>query len=320
MTEPDFTTIETNGVRLRTVVAGAGPLVILVHGFPECWYSWRHQVAPLASAGYRVAVPDMRGYGGSDCPPAIEDYDIVHLTADVAGIADALGERRYTVVGHDWGALVAWHCAHLQPDRVARVVATSVPHVRFREGEVTRQESFGDRFWYMVYFQQPGVAETELERDLARTVRMVFTSLGGEAPDGLWLGQLAHPATDGVLDCLVDPERLPDWLDQADLDYYARQFARTGFRGGLNWYRNIDRNLRLTPELEGAKIAQPAFFIAGDRDPVLHYRPDFVESMRPAVPDLRGIVLIPGAGHWVPAERPREYNEALLGFLRATDA
>lgn len=319
MQEPAFTTIGTNGVRLRTVVAGAGPLVILVHGFPESWYSWRHQIPALVQAGYRVAVPDMRGYGGSDCPPAVDDYDILKLTDDVAGIATALGEPRYTVVGHDWGALVAWACAQLQPARVTRVVATSVPHVRFAEGEVTRQANFGDRFWYMVYFQAPGIAEAEMERDVRRTLRMVFASLGGEAPDGLWMGQLARPSTCGLLDLLVEPDRLPGWLTDADLDYYAAQFARTGFRGGLNWYRNIDRNVRLTPQLEGAQVVQPAFFIAGERDPVLHYRPDFVGSMRATVPDLRGTVLIPGAGHWVPSERPAEYNAALLGFLRSTD-
>ncbi|MCC7413385.1 MAG: alpha/beta hydrolase [Gammaproteobacteria bacterium] len=311
--------LATNGITLEAVVAGDGPLVVLLHGFPECWYSWRHQIDALVAAGYRVAVPNQRGYGASDCPQPVADYDILALTADVAGMADALGAERYTVVGHDWGALVAWHCALLQPARVERVVAASVPYVRFQPGVLTDQRHFGDRMWYIAWFQQPDVAEAELGHDVRRTLRRVFWALAGEAPDGLWLGQVRHPAADGLLACLAEPPSLPAWLTEDDLDHYVRQFERSGFRGPINWYRNFDRNLALTPQLERARVRQPALFIAGDRDPVLGYRPGFVDAMREWVEDLRAVVLLPGAGHWIAAERPGAVTESLLEFLRSTD-
>jgi pimeloyl-ACP methyl ester carboxylesterase len=313
--ERPFRDILTNGIRLRVLVEGQGPLVILVHGFPQGWYLWRRQIAPLVAAGYCVAVPDMRGYGGSDRPAAVEDYNIVELCRDVDGIASALGAETYTVVGHDWGALVAWHTALLYRARVRGVVGMGVPYVRLRRGALTDQANFGDRFWYIAYFQEPDRAETELERDVRRSLRMMFAALGGSA-GGVWLGQLQHPRSAGLLDCLVDPPRLPEWLTEDDLDYYTAQFRESGFRGPINWYRNIDRNLDLTPQLETAPIEQPALFIAGANDPVLGYLPGFVDSMDALVPNLRAKILVPGAGHWVQVEQPDVVNRALLEFLR----
>jgi pimeloyl-ACP methyl ester carboxylesterase len=316
MKERNFQLIETNGVRLRAVVEGEGPLVILLHGFPQCWYLWRHQIDPLVEAGFQVAAPDQRGYGGSDRPAEIEAYNIIDLTNDVVGLADVLGQERFIVVGHDWGAPVAWHTALLHPRRVRAVAGMSVPHTRGRVGTMTRQENFGDNFWYMVYFQQPGVAEAEFEADIRKTLGTIYFVASGDAPEGLWL--IKKPAAAKFLDGLPAPEFLPGWLTEEDLDYYVAQFEQSGFRGPLNWYRNIDRNLELTPQLETAKIEQPSFFIAGKKDPVLSFGGGgWINQMDKWVTDMRGKVFIEGAGHWVQMERPAEVNEALLGFLRA---
>jgi pimeloyl-ACP methyl ester carboxylesterase len=319
MNKPNFQQIETNGIRLRTVVEGKGPLVILLHGWPQCWYLWRHQIDPLVAAGFQVAVPDQRGYGGSDKPAEIEAYNIIELTNDVVGIADALGHERFIVVGHDWGAPVAWHTALLHPDRVKAVAGLSVPYTRWKANTLTRQEFFGDNFWYMVYFQQPGVAEAEFEADIRRSLRMIYYSGSGDFPSGFRLSK--KPASAKFLDGLPDPEQLPAWLTEEDMDYYVAQYEQSGFRGPLNWYRNIDRNVELTPQLdrvETGQIKQPAFFIAGTKDPVLKFAGgDTVQRMDKWMADLRGKVLIEGAGHWVQIERPAEVTEALLGFLKS---
>ena len=315
MKERDFRMVETNGIRLRVVVEGKGPLVILLHGFPQCWYLWRHQIDPLVEAGFRVAVPDQRGYAASDRPEAIEAYDIVELTNDVAGIADALGHEKFLVVGHDWGAPVAWHTALLHPDRVRAVVGMSVPYVRGPAGVMTRQENFGDNFWYIVYFQQPGVAEAELEADVRKSLRQIYFAASGDAPEGLFSTQ--KPSTAGFLDGMPDPDPLPAWLTREDLDYYEQQYKTSGFRGPINWYRNIDRNIEITPQLAEATVDQPSFFIAGKKDPVLSFAGGgMLELMSNFVSDMRGKVLIDGAGHWVQLEKPGEVNAALLGFLK----
>jgi pimeloyl-ACP methyl ester carboxylesterase len=269
----------------------------------------------LVEAGFQVAVPDQRGYGGSERPEPIEAYNIIELTNDVAGLASALGHEQFIVVGHDWGAPVAWHTALLHPKRVRAVVGMSVPYFRGRVGMMTRQENFGDNFWYMVYFQKPGVAEVELEADLRKSLRMIYFAASGDAPEGLWF--VSKPSTAKFLDGLIDPPSLPSWLSQEDLEYYVAQYQHSGFRGPLNWYRNIDRNIELTPQLEGAKIEQPSFFIAGSKDIVLSFGGGgILTAMDQWVPNLRGKVLIDGAGHWVQAEKPVPVNEALLGFLR----
>jgi pimeloyl-ACP methyl ester carboxylesterase len=315
MKQRNFRRIETNGITLRTVVEGQGPLVILLHGFPQCWYLWRHQIDPLVQAGFQVAVPDQRGYGGSDQPAAVEAYNIIELTNDVVGLANVLGHEQFIVVGHDWGAPVAWHTALLHSKRVRAVVGMSVPYLRGQAGIMTRQENFGDNFWYIVYFQKPGVAEAELEADIRKSLRMTYFAASGDAPEELWFVQ--KPASARFLDGLIDPPALPSWLTEEDLDYYVAQYQQGGFRGPLNWYRNMDRNIELTPQLENAKIEQPAFFIAGSKDLVLRYGGGgLLEAMNPYLTDLRGKVLVDGAGHWVQAERPEPVNEALLGFLK----
>jgi pimeloyl-ACP methyl ester carboxylesterase len=315
MKQRNFQMIKTNGVTLRTVVEGNGPLIILLHGWPQCWYLWRHQIDPIVAAGFQVAVPDQRGYGGSDRPAPIEAFDIVELSDDVAGIATALGHQRFIVVGHDWGAPVAWHTALLHRERVRAVVGMSVPYARGKVGTTTRQENFGDNFWYTVYFQKPGVAEAELEADIRKSLRMIYFSVSGDAPEGIWFK--LKPASAKFLDGLIDPPSLPSWLTAEDLDYYVSQYELSGFRGPINWYRNIDRNVEITPQLENVKIEQPAFFIAGKKDLVLSFAGGgLVAGMDRWVPGLKGKVIVDGAGHWVQVERPAQVNEALIGFLK----
>ncbi len=319
MKNRNFQLIETNGIRLRTVIEGSGPLVILLHGWPQCWYLWRHQIDPLVTAGFQVAVPDQRGYGGSDKPAETEAYNIIELTNDVVGIADALGHERFVVVGHDWGAPVAWHTALLHPQRVKAVAGLSVPYTRWKACTLTQQEFYGDNFWYMVYFQQPGVAETELEADIRTSLRTIYFSISGDVPAD-WR-PARKPASAKFLDGMLDPRQtLPAWLKEEDLDYYEAQYRQSGFRGPINWYRNIDRNVALTPQLDSPEtgmIGQPAFFIAGTKDPVLQFHGGrALSAMDKWMADLRGKVLIEGAGHWVQMERPAETTDSLLGFLK----
>jgi len=314
---PDIThrTIDANGIKLHLAEAGAGPLVVLIHGFPELWYSWRHQLPALAEAGYHAVAPDVRGYGRSDAPQPIEGYNMRNMTADVVGILDALDEPSAVVVGHDWGSPIAWHCALLYPERFSAVVAMSVPFLPRSPLPPTQlfKQAFRDDFFYILYFQKPGVAETELEADVRRSMRVFLYTASGDAPEGLALAQKPKDST--FLEGMPEPERLPAWLTQADLDYYVNEFERTGYRGGLNRYRNMDRDWEELPQLAGVKVQQPALFIGGERDPVLRFTA--LDAMKEHVPNLRGTLLLPGCGHWVQQERPAEVNSALTDFLRS---
>jgi pimeloyl-ACP methyl ester carboxylesterase len=287
--------VETNGVALQLIEAGeaGAPLVVLAHGFPELAYSWRHQIPVLADAGYHVLAPDQRGYGGSTRPEAVEDYDIHALTGDLVALLDSEvggGAEQAVFIGHDWGAMVVWHTALLHPDRVRAVAGLSVPPIpRARTRPTERwREKFGDDF-YMLRFQEPGVADAEMAADVAVTMRGMFAGLvAGDAP-------------------------LPDWIGAGEFDHYVAEFERTGFTGALNWYRNYDRNWESTPELAGAQTTAPALFVGGTADPV-------GPTMNPA--RAREVVAGPyteewidGAGHWIQQERPDEVNRILLAFL-----
>lgn len=316
-TDPQFTFVHTNGVRLRCVVEGDGPLAILVHGWPESWYSWRHQIAPLRAAGYRVVVPDVRGYGGSDAPQAIEAYDMESLIGDLLGLIDHFGERQAVLIGHDWGAPIVWNTAALHPGRVRAVAALSVPYAP--RGKISSTELwrrlYPGRFFYQLYFQEPGRAEAEFETDIRTTLRKIYYAGSGDAPKGIFPRD--KPADALMLDTLPDPQTLPAWLAEQDLDYYVAQFAHSGFRGGLNRYRNQERDWERLTALTGARITVPACFIAGSRDKVLRFVPDvdLVENMKRWIDDLRVCELIEGAGHWIQQERPAQVNAALLRFL-----
>ena len=306
-----------NGVDLHAVEQGSGPLVLLCHGWPECWYSWRHLVPALAAAGYRALAPDLRGFGRSDAPEREDAYSIMHLVGDIVGLVQAAGETRAVIIGHDWGANIAWNAALLRPDMFRAVVAMSVPF-RVRPPapplQMLRQAGMTDFYW--LYFQTPGVAEAEFERDVPTTLRRILYSGSGDAR-GAGLS-LNVPKGGGFLDLTIDPPELPPWLSEADLAFVAGEYRRTGFRGGLSLYRNFDRNWELLAPWHGAQVRQPALFVAGSLDAVINSALGKapLEAMPKHVPELRGTLLLEGAGHWIQQERPAEVNAAVLEFLR----
>ncbi len=310
--------VDTNGIKMRIAEQGTGPLVVLCHGFPECWYSWRHQLPALANAGYHAVAPDQRGYGQTDRPEAIEAYTILQLTADIVGLINALGDERATIVGHDWGAPVAWHCALLRPDLFQAVALLSVPYRRRSWADIRPTDAMkriaGENHFYQLYFQEPGKAEAELEADIRKTIRMLLYSASGDAPpEKRW--RFLFGKSEKLLDSCALPETLPAWLTERDIDFFTSEFERTGLRGGLNWYRNIDRSWELTPFLNGAKLRQPSFFIAGAVDAVLTMFRQHFDTIDETMPNLRKKVLLPGAGHWIQQERPAEVNKLLIEFL-----
>jgi pimeloyl-ACP methyl ester carboxylesterase len=296
---------------------GEGPLVVLCHGFPESWYSWRHQLPALAAAGFHAVAPDMRGYGRTDRPEAIDQYTLLHLVGDILGLVDALGAEQAVIAGHDWGAPVAWHAAQLRPDRFRAVIGLSVPfRPRGSARPTTVMARTDDAIFYQLYFQEPGVAEAEFERDPRLTLHSLLYWGSGNAPRGeRRLGMV--PKGGGFLGGRPVPI-LPPWLTEADLDFYATEFARTGFRGGLNWYRNIDRNWELTAPFAGKTVDVPALYIAGDRDLVVSFpgMDQLLPNLTKFVPTLRQTVMLPGCGHWTQQERPGEVNTAMIGFLK----
>ena len=310
--------ISTNGVDLRVYEAGPkGKPVVLCHGFPELAYSWRHQVRPLAEAGYHVIVPDQRGYGGSSTPDRVEDYRIEELEADLFGILDHHGYDDAVFVGHDWGALLVWDMVLRHPERMQAVVGVSVPFIRWPlpPTELFKMASSGgEDFFYILYFQEVGPAERELEADPHRTMRMILWGASG----GAWTGEPPTPRPakgTGFLDQMSEPpDPLPSWLTAEDIAVYADAFAKTGFFGPVSWYRNLDRNYETAKDFDVARASMPAFFIAGEKDGVIANRGG-IEAMKELLPDLRGVVLIPEVGHWTQQEGPKAFNDALLGFL-----
>ena len=318
--QPEFVMVETNGIRLRVALAGKGPLIVLVHGWPESWYSWRHQIGVLAEAGYRVAAPDVRGYGGSDKPQPVEAYAIKEMAGDIAGLIEGLGEKQAILIGHDWGAPIVWNTSLFFPESVRAVAGLSVPYTG--RGPMPRiqllRSIYKDRFFYQIYFQDEGVAEKELEADVRRSLRKIYYWVSGEGVKAA-VAKPQLPPDARLLDHLADPDPLPAWLTPADLDYYAGEFAKSGFRGPLNRYRNSELDFAQQEAIADRKIEQPSAFIAGSLDPVLTFVPgvDLLAVMRDKVADLRLARLIDGAGHWVQQERPAEVNAALLEFLKA---
>ncbi|HJS88000.1 MAG TPA: alpha/beta hydrolase [Acetobacteraceae bacterium] len=320
--EPTQRDVACNGVRLRITEQGGGPLVLLLHGWPELAYSWRHQIPALAEAGWHVVAPDMRGFGGSEAPEPVGQYTVLHLVGDMVALASEMGERQAVIVGHDWGANIAWTAALLRPDLFRAVAALSVP---FRpRGPVpplaaVRRAGL-DRF-YWIYFQEQGVAEAEFEADPTATLRRILYSGSGDAPrrEGL---ALTLPEDGGFLSRTLEPSALPGWLTARDLETMAASFRRTGFRGGLNYYRNLDRNWELLAPWQGALVTPPALFIAGTRDVVINspIATGWQDAMAAYVPNLRETVLIEGGGHWIQQERPAEVNAALLRFLAELSA
>jgi pimeloyl-ACP methyl ester carboxylesterase len=323
MNEPTHRTIEANGIRIHIAEQGSGPLVLLCHGFPESWYSWRHQLQALSQAGFHAVAPDMRGYGETDRPAEIERYTLFHLVGDMVGVLDSLGEKNAAIVGHDWGAPVAWHAALMRPDRFRAVVGLSVPYrPRGSVAPTTVMPQNAEALFYQLYFQPPGVAEAELEADARVSVRKILYSGSGDVPrrnpGGSTSGVGMVPRAGGFLTRMPNPDTLPAWLSDADVDFYVRQFQHSGFRGGLNWYRNIDRNWELMAPYAGAPITVPALYMAGDLDLVVAFprMKEVIADLARFIPDLRGTIMLPGCGHWTQQERPNEVNKAMIDFLR----
>ncbi len=315
---------QTNGIRMHYVEAGSGPLVILLHGFPESWYSWRHQLPAVAAAGFRAVAVDMRGYGGTTAPEATGAYTLSHMIGDVVGVVGALGESQAVVVGHDWGAPIAWYSALMRPDVFRAVVGMSVPYVApaVLPAGVTmtgrmRETAGPDREYYRLYFQEPGVAEENMEADVERTVRGFLYSISGDVvTDGVfdrgWDGYF--PVGQDFMQQLVVPEVLPPWLSEDDVKVYAAELTRSGFHGGLSWYRNYDSQPAILGPFVGTTITAPSMYISGEND-LIAANPPALQKFPTSLPGLRGVHVLPDAGHWVQQERPEQVNDALVSFL-----
>lgn len=319
-------TIQTHGIQMHLAEAGEGPLVLLCHGFPELWYSWRHQLVALAAAGFHAVAPDMRGYGRTDAPERVDAYSIFHLVGDMVGVLDACGVEQAVIVGHDWGSLVAWNAALFRPDRFRAVVGMSVPFMPRGPLAPTRlmKAMAGDRFFYILYFQQVGPPEAELAADTRDTMAKVLYGASGVATAGREMPTELPPMEGtGFLTMMSEPPALPytgpegPWLTADDLDMYAAEFAHSGFFGPVSWYRNLDANAERGAGLGADRLTMPSYFITGESDVVRLMDPTGPERMRNLLPDYRGETIIPGAGHWVQQETPQAFNDALLGFLRS---
>lgn len=313
----DIVSVENGPVTLKVAVAGQGPLIVCVHGWPELGYSWRHQVGHFAARGFRVAAPDMRGYGGSSKPREIADYTLKNLASDVAAVIDRLGNGKAIVFGHDWGAPISWTTALLHPDKVSAIALLSVPYIQLGESSFVDMMKmlYSDRFFYQLYFQREGVAEAELEADVRMSLRKIYFALSGSAPLNLWLHQ--KPTDAGLLDGLIDPQPFPAWMTGHDLDVYVEAFCAGGFRGPLHRYRAQNLDFVELRDVVARPLAQPSCFIGGEHDAVRSFIPGMDLYADPGVgcADFRGSTILPGIGHWVQQEAPAETNAALERFL-----
>ncbi|HEX6041926.1 alpha/beta hydrolase [Longimicrobium sp.] len=325
MAEARTRVMDVNGLRMRVTEQGSGPLVLLCHGFPETAYAWRHQLAALADAGYHAVAPDLRGYGGTEGPDRADQYTLFHLVGDVVALLDALDAPRAALVGNDWGATLAWQAALMRPDRVRGVAAMGVPMMGQPPRPPTQLfPATPDALFYTLYFQAPGVAEAELERDVRDSLLRILYAASGDAGPRVPGDGTPNPFSmvsraDGLLAPLPAPASLPSWLAEADLDAFTAAFTASGFGGGLNWYRNLDRNWELQASLAGMRVEVPALYLAGERDPGLAMpgMRQIIDAMPLLVPRLTGAHVIPGGGHWIQQEKPDEVNALLLSFLRS---
>jgi pimeloyl-ACP methyl ester carboxylesterase len=318
MPEVTHRMIETNGIRLHVAEQGEGPLIILCHGFPECWYSWRHQLGALAQAGFRAVAPDLRGYGRSDRPEEVDKYTLLHYVGDIVGLLDAFGVEQAVIAGHDVGAPVAWQAALLRPDRFRGVIALGPPfRPRAFGGSVpptTLMPRNENAVFYQLFFQTPE-AEAALGRDMRRMFRSQFYSLSGDMPPSAGAAFAAGMVPrKGV--SLTDPASLPAWVTESDIDVYVAEFTRSGFRGPLSWWRNIDRSWEPMAAFDGAAVTVPALHMVGDRDFIAVVFQQFIAKQSMLVPKLRPTIMLPGCGHWTQQERAAEVSLAMIDFLR----
>ncbi|THD74608.1 MAG: alpha/beta hydrolase [Bradyrhizobium sp.] len=311
---PSSRTISANGIDIFLLEQGEGPLVVLCHGWPELSYSWRHQIAALAAAGFHVVAPDMRGFGQTSAPADIGAYSLFDTVGDMVALVAALGEKRAVIAGHDWGAPVAWHAAMFRPDIFTAVAGMSVPpplRGRVRPLEALRESGITNFYWQ--YFQTPGVAEAEFERDVGLTMRTLLGRGFSDPSAAMFIKD-----GKGFLGDTSADRALPNWLSETDLAYFTEAYRQSGFRGGLNWYRNLDRNWELTAPWQDAQIRQPSLFIAGSKDAVITglIGAKRVGDMERVLPNLKQKLIVEGAGHWIQQERADEVNAALIAFLK----
>lgn len=313
-------TVDVGGTRLHCVEAGEGPLVLLVHGFPESWYSWRHQIPALAEAGYRVVAIDVRGYGRSSKPIAVDEYRMVRLIADNVGLVSALGAETAVIIGHDWGAPIAWSSAMLRPDVFTAVAGLSVPFSPPSEMRPTTAFRLmaGEEEFYIEYFQEPGRAEAEIESDVRDWLLGFMFSGSGDAPPPDPSGTIATiPRGAQMKARFRRPDVMPAWLTESDLAMYTNEFERSGLRGPLNRYRNVDRDWEDLAAFRGAKIDVPSLFIGGDRDGPTVWGAPAIAAFERTLPKLHRSLILEGCGHWTQQERPAEVNSALIDFLES---
>lgn len=313
----DFVAVQNGPISLNVAVKGEGPLIVCVHGWPELWYSWRHQIEHFAAKGYKVAALDVRGYGGSSKPAEIAAYSLKNLASDVIAVIDALGGGQAVLFGHDWGSPIVWNTALLHPDKVRAVAGLSVPYGPRGDASFLKiaQTIYAGRFFYQAYFQAEGVAEAELEADIPTALRKIYFALSGDAPLNAWL---AHkPPAAKLLDGMVDPKPFPAWLSEADLKVYVEAFRAGGLRGPFNRYRAQEIDFADLADYAGQPVTQPSYFVAGERDAVRSFVPgmDLYANPGAACADFRGSVIIPKVGHWVQQEASAATNAALDGFL-----
>ena len=311
--------VETDGRRQAVLEAGEGPLVLLIHGFPELALSWRDQIAALAQAGYRAVAPDMRGYGGSAGPDRPDGYSILHLVGDMVDLVRAFGETQCVVIGHDWGAAVAWHCALIRPDMFAAVAGLSVPFQPRRASgppisamaAISKRAGLGDL--YISRFQADD-AHGIFDADPATALRKCFYGYDGATPTERQSTGFIPPGED-MLSVVPGDATLPPWMSEAHFADYVAAFSTSGFKGPIDWYRCLDLNWSLTAFVQDRRIEQPSLFIVGERDPVRNYSGKHEAEQPLWLTDLRGQIVLPGAGHWIQQERPDAVNAALLEFI-----
>ncbi len=318
----DFRVIDAGGTKIRAVVKGEGPLAIMVHGFPESWYSYRHQIDPIAAAGFTACAIDMRGYGGSQKFSQVSDYDTEATIRDVLGVANALSpDKGVVLIGHDWGAPTVYNAALIHPDRFVALSTMSVTYqgAPERDFAVVMKEMFDDqdRFFYQSYFREPGVAESAFDPNPREFLTKFYYAISGDADRGVW--PMNAKSSDKINDILPTPSGFGPWMSDADMDYYVSEFKQSGFFGPLSRYRNHTRDFNFLQKYKGRTIDQPAFFIAGDKDGAFNMfnsQFDPLIGMRKFVTNLEGGHVLPGCGHWTQQERPKEVNALLVPWLK----
>jgi pimeloyl-ACP methyl ester carboxylesterase len=321
---PEFKMVDAGKARLRVALEGEGPLALMVHGFPESWYSWRHQMRPIAEAGFTACAIDVRGYGGSQKFDTVADFSMENIVADVRGVADALSpDRPAVLIGHDWGAPIVYNTGLIYPDRFGAVAALSVIYtgVPARSFDDIIKEQFDDKnlFFYQSYFREPGRAEAVFDPNPRDFLRKFYYIASGDVDLSQMADAFAKDASAALLDGMPDPNPFPAWLTDSDLDYFVREFEQSGFFGPLSRYRNHTRDFEYLQQFKDRTLAQPAFFIAGDKDGAFNgfgAMSDPIAVMRGFVPNLQGGHVLPGCGHWTQQERPAEVNALLVPWLK----